>query len=124
MKSKIYKIFAVLTCIGLLSCEKDFLDINDDPNNPLDVSLELLLPSTQLDMAGALGTAGGGLSRVTSIYMHHWVERRNTLADYALTGRDFGVTAPWLVLYTRALADTEIIIENQACRRAVADQGG
>jgi hypothetical protein len=111
MKSKVYKIFAVLACIGLLSCEKDFLDINDDPNNPLDVSLELLLPSVQLDMAGALGTAGGGLSRVTSIYMHHWVERRTTLADYALTGSDFGVTAPWLILYTRVLADTEIIIE-------------
>src|SRR5690606_27985339 len=55
-------------------------------------------------------TSGGGLSRVTSIYMHHWVERRNTLSDYALTGSDFGVTAPWLVLYTRALADIEIMI--------------
>lgn len=111
MKSKFYKILAAFACIGLLSCEKDFLDINDDPNNPLDVSLELLLPSTQLDLAGALGTSGGGLSRVTSIYMHHWVERRNTLNDYALQGGDFGVTAPWLVLYTRALADMEIIIE-------------
>ena len=38
-----------------MSCEKDFLDINDDPNNPLDVSLDLLLPSAQLDLAGALG---------------------------------------------------------------------
>lgn len=111
MKSKLYKILAVFACIGLLSCEKDFLDINDDPNNPLDVSLELLLPSTQLDMAGALGTSGGGLSRVTTIYMHQWVERRPTLSDYALTGSDFGVTAPWLVLYTRALADMEIIIQ-------------
>ncbi|WP_276370264.1 SusD/RagB family nutrient-binding outer membrane lipoprotein [Chryseolinea sp. H1M3-3] len=111
MKSKLYKILAVFACIGLLSCEKDFLDINDDPNNPLDVSLELLLPSTQLDMAGALGTSGGGLSRVTSIYMHHWVERRPTLNDYALSGSDFGVTAPWLVLYTRTLADIEIIIQ-------------
>lgn len=111
MKSKFYKILAVFACIGLLSCEKDFLDINDDPNNPLDVSLELLLPSTQLDLAGALGTSGGGLSRVTSIYMHHWVERRPTLNDYALTGGDFGVTAPWLVLYTRTLADIEIMIQ-------------
>src|SRR5690606_24863555 len=110
MKSKLNKILLVFACIGLLSCEKDFLDINEDPNNPLDVSLELLLPSAQLDLAGSLGTSGGGLSRVTSIYMHHWVERRNTLSDYALTGSDFGVTAPWLVLYTRALADIEIMI--------------
>lgn len=111
MKSKFYKILAAFACIGLLSCEKDFLDINDDPNNPLDVSLELLLPSAQLDVASALGTGGGGLSRITSIYMHQLVERRNTLSDYAIQGSDFGVTAPWLVLYTRGLADIEIIIQ-------------
>ena len=111
MKSKLYKILAAFVCITLLSCEKDFLDINDDPNNPQDVSLELLLPSTQLDLAGALGTNTGGLSYFTSVYMHYWVDRRTSANDYAIQGSDFGVTAPWLVLYTRALADTEIIIE-------------
>jgi Starch-binding associating with outer membrane len=111
MKSKFYKILAVLACVSLLSCEKDFLDINDDPNNPLDVSLELLLPSTQLDLAGALGTNGGGLSYISTIYMSQWVERRPTTNDYAIQGADFGNTAPWLVLYTRALADMEIIIK-------------
>lgn len=110
MKSKIQRILAVLACFAFLGCEQNFLEINDDPNNPLDVSLELLLPSAQLDLAGALGTNGGGLSRVTTIYMHQWVERRNTLSDYALTGSDFGVTAPWLILYSRALADVEIMI--------------
>ena len=111
MKSKFYKILAALTCVILLSCEKDFLDINDDPNNPLDVSLELLLPSTQLDLAGALGSNGGGLSYISTIYMSQWVERRPTTNDYAIQGADFGNTAPWLVLYTRALADMEIIIK-------------
>ena len=111
MKSKFYKILAVLACVTMLSCEKDFLDINDDPNNPLDVSLELLLPSTQLDLAGALGSNGGGLSYISTIYMSQWVERRPTTNDYAIQGADFGNTAPWLVLYTRALADIEIIIK-------------
>jgi hypothetical protein len=111
MKSKFYKILAVLTCVTLLSCEKDFLDINDDPNNPLDVSLELLLPSAQLDLAGTLGTNGGGLSYISTVYMGQWVERRSTTNDYAIQGADFGNTAPWLVLYTRALADIEIIIK-------------
>jgi len=111
MKLKFYKILAVLACVTLLSCEKDFLDINDDPNNPLDVSLELLLPSTQLDLAGALGSNGGGLSYISTIYMSQLVERRPTTNDYAIQGADFGNTAPWLVLYTRALADIEIIIK-------------
>jgi hypothetical protein len=118
MKSKFYKILAVFACITLLSCEKDFLDINDDPNNPLDVSLELLLPSTQLDLAGALGTNGGGLSSITETYMHHWVQRSTALNDYALQGSDFSVTAPWLILYTRAIADMEIIIEKGTTQEA------
>lgn len=111
MKLRFYKILAAFASIALLSCEKDFLDINDDPNNPLDVSLELLLPSAQLDMAGALGTNGGGLTYITTNYMSQWVERRPTINDYNIQGADFGNTAPWLVLYTRALADMEIIIQ-------------
>ena len=89
----------------------DFLDINEDPNNPTDVSLELLLPSAQLDLAGTMGTSTGGLSYITTIYMSQWVDRRPTTNDYSIQGADFGNTAPWLVLYTRALADIEIIIQ-------------
>jgi hypothetical protein len=118
MKSKLYKIIAVFVCVTLLSCEKDFLDINDDPNNPLDVSLELLLPSAQLDLAGALGTNGGGLSSITETYMHHWVQRSTNLNDYALQGSDFSVTAPWLILYTRAIADMQIIIDKGTTQEA------
>lgn len=109
MKLK-YKIFALLTLITMVSCEKNFLDINDDPNNPLDVSLDLLLPSVQLDMAGALGTNGGGLSQITMSYMHQTVQRSNQ-NDYGIQGVDFGVSAPWLTMYTRSLADIETIIK-------------
>lgn len=110
MKSKISKILTVIAMLGVFGCGKDFLDINDDPNNPLDVSLELLLPSAQLDMAGALGTSGGGLSQVTMSYMHQTVQRSNQ-NDYGIQGVDFGVTAPWLTMYTRSLADIETIIK-------------
>ena len=65
MSFRFHKIIAAFACLTLLSCEKDFLDINDDPSNPLDVSLELLLPSVQLDMAGSLGTSTAGLSQIT-----------------------------------------------------------
>ena len=58
-----------------------------------------------------LGTNGGGLSYISTVYMSQWVERRPTTNDYAIQGADFGNTAPWLVLYTRALADIEIIIK-------------
>src|SRR5690606_32085416 len=90
--------------------EKDFLDINDDPNNPLDVPLQLMLPSAQLDMVGALGTSAGGLSQITMSYMHQTVQRSSGQNDYAIQGVDYGVTAPWLTLYTRSLAEIETII--------------
>ncbi|HEX6227682.1 MAG TPA: SusD/RagB family nutrient-binding outer membrane lipoprotein, partial [Chryseolinea sp.] len=57
------------------------------------------------------GTNGGGLSYISTVYMSQWVERRPTTNDYNIQGADFGNTAPWLVLYTRALADIEIIIK-------------
>ena len=47
MKSKFYKILAAFACITLLSCEKDFLDINDDPNNPF---LNLVVNGTEEDV--------------------------------------------------------------------------
>ena len=93
-----------------VGCE-DFLDINEDPNNPTEVALELLLPSTQIDIAGAVGIASGGLSNITSTYTHQLVQRGQEINDYALTGDDFGVTVPWEVLYTRALTDLDIIID-------------
>jgi hypothetical protein len=111
MKLKVNKILIVFATLIFMSCEKDFLDINKDPNNPVDATLELLLPSTQLDMAGAMGTAGGGLSQITMSYMHQIVQRSSGQNDYAIQGVDFGVTAPWLTLYTRSLADLEILIQ-------------
>jgi hypothetical protein len=110
MKLNLNKVVIVFAAIIFMSCEKDFLDINDDPNNPLDASLELLLPSAQLDMAGAMGTASGGLSQITMSYMHQTVQRSSGQNDYAIQGVDFGVTAPWLTIYSRSLADIEIII--------------
>ncbi|HYF69211.1 MAG TPA: SusD/RagB family nutrient-binding outer membrane lipoprotein [Ohtaekwangia sp.] len=110
MKSKINRILIAFSLCTLLSCEKDFLDINDDPNNPLDVPLQLMLPSAQLDMVGALGTSAGGLSQITMTYMHQTVQRSSGQNDYAIQGVDYGVTAPWLTLYTRSLAEIETII--------------
>jgi hypothetical protein len=111
MKLHVNKILIAFATMTLLSCEGDFLDINDDPNNPLDATLPLLLPSAQLDMAGGLGTSGGGLSQITMSYMHQTVQRSSGQNDYAIQGVDFGVTAPWLTLYSRSLADIEIIIK-------------
>ena len=99
-----------LMLLFTVSCD-DFLDINDDPNNPLVVPIGQLLPSIQVDISGALGTASGGLSQYTSTYMHHLVQRGTDSNDYGFAGGDFGVITPWNVFYARGLQDNEIMME-------------
>lgn len=100
---------AIIIAIQFSGCD-DFLDINQDPNNPLSVPEELLLTSAQIDIAGALGMSSGGLSQITSSYVHQIVQRGATINDYGVLGNDFGVSTPWNVLYTRGLQDVEVMI--------------
>lgn len=93
----------------LTSCD-DFLNINDDPNNPTTAAVSLLLPSVQVDMAGSLGNSIGGLSAIPQAYMHQMFQRGTTEGDYGVNGSDFEVITPWTIMYTRAFNDIEQII--------------
>ena len=110
MKSKALRILYFAIILNIFSCD-DFLNINEDPNNPEEVPVVLLLPSVQVDMAGALGSGSGGLSSTAMTYMHQIVQRDGSLNDYAPLGDDFGITTPWNVLYSRALMDIERMIQ-------------
>lgn len=109
MKNRFYKIFLLIGLISLASCS-DFLDINTDPNNPSDAELSAILPSVQINLAGALGASTGGLGNFTSLYMHQTVQRGVQQNDYAFKGNDFGVNTPWRVLNTFALNDLEQLL--------------
>ncbi|EMR01156.1 SusD/RagB family nutrient-binding outer membrane lipoprotein [Cesiribacter andamanensis] len=107
-------IFTYVLSAGLLfastSCE-DFLDINVDPNNPADVPLAQLLPTTQVTTARSVGLSSRGLSNITSMYMHQLVQRGTEVNDYAFSGTTFGVTAPWNTLYLATLTDLKVMKE-------------
>jgi hypothetical protein len=105
-KISIYLI-ALFVAFTWSSCS-EYLDINEDPNNPLEGNLAQLLPSVQVDIAGALGMATGGASYYGSVYMHQLVTRDDN--DYNFNGDQFGVTVPWEILYNRALQDISEII--------------
>ncbi len=104
--NKIVLSILTLSMLILASCS-DFLDINEDPNNPREANLPLVLPSVQLNLAGALGASTGGLGNFTSMYTHHTVQRGVQQNDYAFRGDDFGVSTPWRILNTFALNDLE-----------------
>ena len=103
---KIVLSILTLSMLVLSSCS-NFLDINEDPNNPREATLAFVLPSVQLNMAGALGASTGGLGNFTSLYIHHTVQRGVAQNDYAFKGDDFGVSTPWRVMNTFALNDLE-----------------
>ncbi|AHM62443.1 hypothetical protein D770_20970 [Flammeovirgaceae bacterium 311] len=92
------------------SCE-DFLDINVDPNNPVDVPLRQLLPTAQVITARSVGMNSRGLSWIGSMYMHQVVARGTATSDYAFDGNTFSVTAPWNALYQVSLTDLQVMKE-------------
>ena len=109
---KIKNIYAGLVLTVFLaftsSCEDDFLDINEDPNNPSQVSLQLLLPGTQAAMATNLGHSTLGLSQEPSAIVQQLVNFR--IGTYNLiTGTSY--TNQWLGAFSNALSNNEQIIE-------------
>ncbi len=96
---------ALLSFLILGSC-KDGLDINTDPNNPIDVPVSQILPAAQVAIGYNLGTVTGGLSNAASTFVHQIVSFR--VDQYNITG-DY-VNNVWFGLYANGLNNLEIII--------------
>lgn len=108
MKNIIISLFALLLTVSIISCD-DFLDINDDPNNPSNVPATLTLPSSQMKIATVLA---GDYAVVGGIWAQHWTQSHvaSQYRDedrYALTRLDYQV--PWTELYAGALLDLKKI---------------
>ena len=100
-------LLALLVCLP--GCE-DFLDINTDPNNPLESTPALVLPTAQTVIFEALGNGSGGISDMTSQFVHHTVQRGPS-NFYFIGGDEFNISNAWQNLYAGALKDLEYIIE-------------
>jgi hypothetical protein len=108
---KVYKIFFVIAlAFGLHACDTA-LDINTDPNNPLNARLDQLLPTAEAQLANAFGNGTGGLSDIASQWVNHMVQRTNT-NFYFMDGNEFGVASAWLNLYSGGLMDIKLMIDN------------
>lgn len=68
----IRNIYIGLICLSILfySCEK-WLDINEDPNNPSDITLELALPSAISSVAYVVG---GKYQVLGGLWSQHWTQ--------------------------------------------------
>jgi len=96
----IRKILFIVMVLFTVSCTKDFLDINTDPNNPTAIEVSKLLPWAQrtLGDALALGEDNGGLSQILAVYTHQ-MSTREEPDQYGATGNEFYLGLAWSKLY-------------------------
>lgn len=92
---------AVVLLFSVSSCDLFDLDINTDPNNPAQASLELLLTNVMLD---ASSTFAGGLNNSTSGFM----AQTTSSDDHNMGNGSWNGT--WNFLYSGPLNDLERII--------------
>lgn len=98
--------------MGFQSCVNS--DINVDPNNPAEVSVDLLLPSAQL---GTYFVYGNDNARTTSMLMQQsaGTDRQYIAIDrYSITEADVDNT--WVNAYANALQDYKLIIDQSTAQ--------
>ncbi len=101
MISKLKYIIPIALVLGTLSCRKEFLDINADPNNPIDAPVSLLLTGAERALGDALAMGGGnngGLSQILEVYVHQ-ITTREDADQYGTIGNDFFLNVAWPKLY-------------------------
>src|SRR6266508_1110270 len=100
MKKNAYYILILLYFLN--SCRKGYLDINTDPNNPTQITVQKLLPNAELSVANSFDIGGGnqgGLSNTLAVYMHQIIQREDPF-DYGATGDDFFLNDAWTRIYS------------------------
>ena len=103
MKNNIIKYLIVcLMVVGLVSCE-DFLDVNDDPNNPTTAQLSLLLPSAQINLGFSANRVGNENSMIFADMMYNLSESQYT-QDPSVYNND------WRTFFGDILPDINVII--------------
>lgn len=69
----IFKYTSLLLVILLIASCSDFLDVNEDPNNPVSVSPDLVLPVGQVYSANIMqGNTGRRLNQLGNMLMYNW----------------------------------------------------
>jgi hypothetical protein len=92
---------AALLMLSVSSCSLFELDVNTDPNNPAQASLELLLTNVELN---ASATFAGGLNDMASGFM----AQSTSTDDFNMNNSTWNGT--WNYLYSNPLNDLERII--------------
>lgn len=115
LKNKIYTFaLALIVLVGFSSCESYFEGINENPNDPTDVSQDVLLPGIEINLGF---TYGGDFSRYASILTQHakgetrqWASINNYSSFLPVN-----FNTPWsFSMYAGVLNDLKILKEKSS----------
>lgn len=107
------KLLYILPIAFLLGSCKKTLDINDNPNEPTTLSVEILLPSIERNLGDGLAMgsgSNGGLSQVLSVYTHQQSTREEP-NQYGATSNEYYLQLAWPALYENVITDLDEIIK-------------
>jgi hypothetical protein len=112
MKKLFYKTFLFTAMVfGLIACEKNYLDVNTDPNNPTSSSVDLVLPAGLGFTAYVLGNP---FQILGGLWSQYWTQgptgsQYKTEDQYTVVGSDFD--RQWQDLYAGPLNDFKYIVD-------------
>lgn len=111
LKLKKLLLLLALSTVGFSSCKK-FLDINENPNNPITADPSLLLPTVEASIGQLVGNS---FQIYGNVWAQYWTQNPSssqyrTLEQYRVTNTDFD--RPWITIYRNALQNAEQIINN------------
>ncbi len=109
MKNLFYYTLLLITVVATTSCSDSFFNINDDPNNPVNVGNEFVLTS---GLAGSGYVVGGYYEAIGGFWSQHYAQ--STGASQWATWEEFSIDEgdfdrQFSSLYAGALMDLQVV---------------
>jgi hypothetical protein len=107
----IFSIALATSLLAATACNKDFLDINTDPNNPTRASIDLVLPAAQGLSAYELGN---GYQILGGLWGQYWTQgptasQYKTLDQYSINSTSYN--RQWENIYSGPLSDFKYLVD-------------
>jgi hypothetical protein len=111
IKSYIAIVVVIAAVLFNSGCSKDWLDINEDPNNPASASAELVFPAGVVSVASQ---TGGWYNLLGGFWSQYWSQSNAAnqykfIDQYQINDEDFN--RMWREMYAGALKDLQYVID-------------
>ncbi|ULQ56793.1 SusD/RagB family nutrient-binding outer membrane lipoprotein [Flavihumibacter rivuli] len=109
-KNKFFAPLVALSALAFTGCSKDYLDINKDPNNPVDASVDLVLPTA---LGYSAYNLGNPFQILGGLWGQYWTQgptasQYKPLDQYNVTSTSYD--RQWQSVYSGPLADFKYLV--------------